>query len=337
MPATIQSSGEQSPLDNTMGAMLVGVILSAVLYGVSIVQTLYYYTRYPKDPWYLKLLVATTIFFDTVHQAFITHTMYHYLIVKFYEPTALTEIIWSVILESIPTGVTGSLVQCFYTVRVFRLSKKNYILTGTILLLILANSGSGTAWVVLSMTKSTYGGLLEISALTMTINALSAATDILIAISLCLMLHKSRTGFKSSDTMITRLTLFFMNTGLLTSLCAVGALISLAVSPDSLIYALWYFCIGRLYANSLLAALNARNIIRGRTEDVDLVEFPTAIVSPLPTSHGSSNGRTPNISIRIDTTKEYDADMPLDDRKDTGSMMKASPASDTTYIGEEHC
>ncbi|GAW07567.1 hypothetical protein LENED_009570 [Lentinula edodes] len=65
MPATIQSPGEHQPLDNTMGAMLVGIIVSAVLYGISLVQTLFYFNRYRNDAWYLKSLVAITVLFDT--------------------------------------------------------------------------------------------------------------------------------------------------------------------------------------------------------------------------------------------------------------------------------
>ncbi|KAF8872336.1 hypothetical protein CPB85DRAFT_1350236 [Mucidula mucida] len=321
LPATLQSPGEQSPLDNTMGVMLIGVIVSAVLYGVSIGQTLYYYTTYSKDAWYLKLLVATTVFFDTLHLIFITQTMYHYLILNYYKPTALTHIVWSVVMEALPTGVTGALVQCFYTYRVYHLSKKSIVLTGVILLLVIGNAGCGTGWVILAMFEKSYTGLLDINALTMTINALSVGADVLISLSLCIIFQTSKTGFRRSDSMLTKLTIFFMNTGLATSMCAIGSLVSLAASPNSLIYALWYFCIGRLYANSLLAALNARNIIRGRTEDVDEISLQT--VTPM--SHVSSDGRTPNISIRIDTRQQYDAEMALE-RKEASSMIKRPPS-----------
>lgn len=65
MPATLQNPGEHIPLDDTyvfdkqtrslkliainvldsMGSMLIGVIVSAILFGISVVQTLYYYSR----------------------------------------------------------------------------------------------------------------------------------------------------------------------------------------------------------------------------------------------------------------------------------------------------
>ncbi|KAF9050875.1 hypothetical protein BDZ89DRAFT_594735 [Hymenopellis radicata] len=299
-----------------MGVMLIGVVLSAILYGLAIGQTLYYYSKYPKDPWYLKLLVAITVCFDTIHLILITQTMYHYLITSYYDSTALTEATWGVIIEALPTGVTGALVQCFYAVRVFRLSKKNLILTGVIMVLVVGNAGCGTVWVVLAMSKKSYKDLLDISAMTMTINALSVAADVLISLSLCIIFQRSKTGFRRSDTILTKLTIFFLNTGLATSMCAVGSLISLAVSPNSLVYALWYFCIGRLYTNSLLAALNARNIIRGQTADLDELSPPT-----VPTSRASSSARTPNISIRIDTMQQCASEMALE-QKDAGAMVR---------------
>ncbi|KAK0502510.1 hypothetical protein EDD18DRAFT_1141195 [Armillaria luteobubalina] len=332
MPATLQSPGEHAPLDDTMGSMLIGVIVSAILFGISVVQTLYYYSQYPKDVWYLKSLVAATIFFDSVHMLFITHTIYHYLITGYYDQTVLTRIVWSVIVEAVPTGVTGSLVQCFYTVRVWRLSRKSILLTGTILFLIIADSICGTVWVVLALLRHTYTDLLHISPLTISINGISAAADVLISASLCIILQRSKTGFRKSDTMITKLIFFFVNTGLyviLTSLCAVGALLSLAISSHTLIYASWYFCIGRLYANSLLASLNGRNTIRGQTEDIDhmLLSIPNAVLSP--SSNSASNGQRPDISIRIETSthKDVEADSKQDDDSFENTLANPSKSS----------
>ena len=59
-----------------------------------------------------------------------------------------------------------------------------------------------------------------------------------------------------------------------------------------------------VYANSLLAALNSRNIIHGKVDDVDIrmVSIPSSLLSTNVDSNGTSKIPT-NISIRIDTTK----------------------------------
>ncbi|KAJ6529903.1 hypothetical protein DFH09DRAFT_153781 [Mycena vulgaris] len=266
MSATLELG---APLDNTMGSMLLGVIVSAILYGISLLQCLYYFTRYDRDPVYLKALVASTVVLDSLHLGFVIHTVYHYLISNYYKNEAMQSMIWSVSLEAVPTGVTASLVQSFYAYRVWRMSHHNVFLTGVIMLLVVATSACGTAWVVLAMEAGTYERLLSISPLTISINALSTGADVIITSTLCFMLQQTRPASLETETMINRLILFTINTGLLTSLCAIASLISLIASPRTLIYASFYFCIGRLYSNSLLASLNARAVIRGQINDID--------------------------------------------------------------------
>lgn len=60
----------------------------------------------------------------------------------------------------------------------------------------------------------------------MAVNALAAAGDVLITVTLCTLLQQSRTGYQSSDSMIMKLTMFSISTGFLTSICAVMSLIS---------------------------------------------------------------------------------------------------------------
>jgi hypothetical protein len=311
MPATLQLPGEHQPLDNTMGAMLIGILVSAVLYGMSLIQAYYYYTRYRKDIWYLKSLVSATIILDTVHLCFVAYTIYYYLITRYYDNEQLNFMVWSVLAEAIPTGLTGGLVQTFYTMRVWRLSKRNYLLASIIMTIVLAQSACGTAWVIISLQLSTYQQLLDITGLTISINALSTAADVIIAATLCSLLLNSRTGFKHSDTMINKLILFVVNTGLATSLCAIASLLSLIASPHTLLYAPFYFCIGRFYSNSLLATLNARDSIRNGSEE-EASDHRMVSLSHISREQSSAaSSKAQNIAIRVDTAKEYASDHKL--------------------------
>jgi len=303
MPATLQPPSQQEPLDNTMGAMGIGVIVSAVLFGISVVQTLYYYTRFSRDRLILRIMVAVVVSLDFVHLICISHTIYYYLISNYYNHGALTDLVWSVLIESLPTGMTALIVQSFYAERIYRLGNKNPIIPAIVLLLALATTASGTAWLILAFTGKTYERLLQISGLTITINALSMFNDALIACCLCLLLLRSKTGFHSTDRVINQLIALVVNTGVLTSLCAIGALVSLAVFPQTLIYAPFYFCIGRLYTNSFLATLNSRGVIStaNRPKDkerVDMVTFTADFTSVPPEWNSQANFST------IDTVSE---------------------------------
>ncbi|GLB41344.1 hypothetical protein LshimejAT787_0905590 [Lyophyllum shimeji] len=288
-----------------MGGQLIGVLLSAVLLGVSLVQTFYYYMAYPNDPWYLKYLVAATAFLDTAHMMMISHMLWYYLVSGYNDPARLERIVWSLVMEALCTGLTGCLVQCFYLTRVWVLSKRNKFLTGFILLIVLATAAMGTVWVILAMQLKTYDDLLTISGITISINALSVTSDVLIAGSLVYMLHHARTGFRKSDTMINKLMIFVVNTGVLTSLFAIAALLSIVLDPYRLIYAGFYYCIGRLYTNSFLATLNGREMVKRSGEDTSnmLNSIPNTLLNA-----NSVNGKKfpQNISIRIDQTKEVD-------------------------------
>ncbi|TFK26030.1 hypothetical protein FA15DRAFT_686664 [Coprinopsis marcescibilis] len=299
-----------APLDDTMGAMLIGVIVSGVLHGICLLQAFFYFTSYSKDHWLIKSMVVTTVSFDAIHLCFVSHTMYHYLISNFRNEEMLQKLIWSVLMEALFTGVNGGMVQAFYAYRVWKLSKKNYFLAGSILVLIAATALSGTVWVVLSMRFNTYRELLTINPLTITINALSSAVDILIAASLAFLLHRSRTGFKRSDTVINKLIIFVVHTGLLTTICAVSSLICLVASPNTLIYASFYFCIGRFYTNSFLATLNSRKQLQGSAQSSErdtshmMMSIPASMLNAKPPATHSVNRKPQDISIRIDTTKE---------------------------------
>lgn len=66
----------------------------------------------------------------------------------------------------------------------------------------------------------------KIANVSRSINVLGVASDVAIAVTLIFLLQRSRTGFKRSETIINRLILFTINTGLLTSMCAIMSLIS---------------------------------------------------------------------------------------------------------------
>ncbi|KAG1857209.1 hypothetical protein C8R48DRAFT_717539 [Suillus tomentosus] len=295
--------------DNTFGAFLIGVVVSAALYGVTCLQTWYYFSRYFSDPWYTRLLVGAVFVSDTTHQALITHTLYTYLITDFGNASDLEKLVWSLSVEVLFNGFTGFMVQSFLAKRVYHLSNKNMIITASVMSLVIAEFVIVVIYVAKAVGLTTFAQVPQIRTLSMSINAIAAAGDILIAVLLCTFLQRSRTGFRRSETMIKKLMLFTINTGLLTSICAMMSLISIAVWPDTYIYIAFYFCVGRLYCNSLLAILNARKDIRRNSCDEPLSISLHKARRPIESPIGSSQMEMPNdLSIKIDTTQEYTED-----------------------------
>ncbi|KAI0919941.1 hypothetical protein AcV5_001878 [Taiwanofungus camphoratus] len=91
--------------------------------------------------------------------------------------------------------------------------------------------------------------------------AFEVAVDSMITVSQCLLLRRLRTGIRSTDSAIIVLTIYSINTDMLTSICAILCLITYTVLPHMFVYFAFYFVLSKLYVNSLLANLNARGIL----------------------------------------------------------------------------
>ncbi|KAJ3836182.1 hypothetical protein F5878DRAFT_625847 [Lentinula raphanica] len=89
-------------LDNTIGAFLLGVIISTALYGASCIQACYYY-MHQQDRWPLRVLVAILMILDTLHQIFITQSMYNYLVTNFGNLLHLEQVVWGMKADTLLT------------------------------------------------------------------------------------------------------------------------------------------------------------------------------------------------------------------------------------------
>ncbi|KIK02622.1 hypothetical protein K443DRAFT_677467 [Laccaria amethystina LaAM-08-1] len=318
-------------LDNTFGAAFIGVVVSGWLFGVSCIQAWYYFTH-QSDRWPLKALVSGVMLTDAIHQGLITHTVYTYTITNWGNEAFLNEIVRTLAVQVIFSGFTTFIVQCFLAWRIWRLSGGKVWLIVIIVLLILGEFGVNLAYTIISLRFETFAQVTHLKALSITINALAAAGDTVIAASLCTMLHRSRTGFHRSNTIITKLIVFSINTGLLTSFCALASLVSILAWPTAFIYIAFFFCLGRLYTNSLLATLNARKSIRELSDGIESTSGNNISLNSLgktKTGHISSSRQQQNISIKIDTQKELAMDSGNDMEK--GSAVKVGSG----YMGAE--
>ncbi|KAH9943025.1 uncharacterized protein BXZ73DRAFT_97089 [Epithele typhae] len=306
-----------SDLDATLGALFLGVFVSTILWGISCSQLYYYYNGYPNDRAYTKVMVLAVWASDTAHQALVTHTLYTYLITEYGNPTALSYITKTIVVEVLFNGITGFLVQTFFVVRVWKLSDKNNCFAAPLGLLVLAELVFSIGYFSEALSLSTYTELPRVRALSISMNVFAAAADVSIAGSLCFMLNRSRSEFVKSNTLINKLILFAVNTGLLTSVCACISLITYFTLPLSFVYICFYFLMGRLYANSLLATLNARNRLRSHAATDGSLSLPdmqpSANLARI-SRHGEG------IAIRIETTNESDIAQDADTSFDGASQ-----------------
>jgi hypothetical protein len=81
-------------LNNTFGALLLGTIISSILYGFTCVQSWHYFQNYSDGP-LVKVSVAALWILESLHSAFSIHAIYYYVILNYMNPGALVKATWS--------------------------------------------------------------------------------------------------------------------------------------------------------------------------------------------------------------------------------------------------
>ncbi|KAF7309782.1 hypothetical protein MIND_00350100 [Mycena indigotica] len=289
-----------STIDNTYGVLYVAVVISAALYGTGMLQFWMYIRKYhSRDSFSLQAVVVAVIICDTVQEALICHGVYKYLVTSIANPPVLTSVVDTLMIEIFFSCAIATLVQQFYCWRIWRIGR-NVILTGAV----------SMQWAIAA-------------------SSLTAGADVVISITLVVLLHASKTGFKASTDLINRLMIFSFNTGLPTSFCALMATICVTALPNTCLYILFFLLLGRFYTNSLLVTLNSRGYIRSPRDTTSKEQYSL---------ESSGRGRAPirsrdHITVRIDTDTMQDyRESPISSSHSPVSNTKGTSTADLRHV-----
>ncbi|KIP06899.1 hypothetical protein PHLGIDRAFT_24357 [Phlebiopsis gigantea 11061_1 CR5-6] len=277
-------AGLPTTFDNTWGAAMIGGFITAVLYGVMLVQIWMFFRRSQGEGPFMRASVRTHLL-NTMHLICIIHALYRFMVSNFLNPLALIEKTpWSVMVVFF-TAATDVLVQCWFTFRVHRLSKGNWWLTvilGCLTITVLGNSvGVFQLATFPEFAKANWVVYLGL--------AFTVTTDLIIALALCYYLRRMRSGsFHRTESMITNLMVYAVNTGLLTSLLCIACIVARVTQPNNFIFIGLFFPLSSLYSNALLGSLNARDWFRTGS---DALTIPLGSISS-----GSGRNRTQPIA-----------------------------------------
>ncbi|KAI6107172.1 hypothetical protein EDD16DRAFT_1729464 [Pisolithus croceorrhizus] len=260
------------------GSILIAGLLSAMLYGVTVLQGsvkrntyVYYMMHCSEDTSIVKFLVAATCILDTLHVSFNnqlwradefgvhclvipgTHTQFstkHCL--EYFCPQASAVVQLLIVI----------MVQLFFAHKIYRLCRPvvRWLVTAPIIIFVLAHYGFGMVVTVLLCFNNKMNVFTRTSYYSVTPSAVSVVVaEVLITVSLCVILYDggSYSACPRAKRLINTITTYAANRCLLTSIVVIA---ELAVNVDQ--QALWTmglnFIVGKLYTNSLLASLNAR-------------------------------------------------------------------------------
>ncbi|KAH7911412.1 hypothetical protein BJ138DRAFT_925442 [Hygrophoropsis aurantiaca] len=261
-------------LTRTIGALLIGFTFSIALFGVTSAQCYFFLRRNIQDGTKFRLIIYTLWSLEIVQFVMITHTLYYYTVARHGFTDILGKPAWTLLAQNIPTYLIIGIVQYVWIMRIWTLSRssfRSWIAAG-MFSIILAYWGICTYVVTQRITEPQWANLTRDWG-TLSWIALLATNDIIATFLLCFTLHSSRNGVRVTDTIITVLMAYALNTGLLTCLISIATLFLIVFTPFEFYYAALYVVFVRLYVNSLLAMLNwRRGKIRTRRMRADRLE-----------------------------------------------------------------
>ncbi|KZT19851.1 hypothetical protein NEOLEDRAFT_924592 [Neolentinus lepideus HHB14362 ss-1] len=233
------------------GALLVGLVASAILFGITNLQVFIYFNTYRNDLLMHKLTVGLLWFLDAFHLALSTHAVFWYLVANFgVLPFDLGVVCLYVLrLWKVTTSprtrravcLVIASVLCSYALMYFVFNKINTV-----------RQGHQYAWII----YSSY--------------ATSTAVDIAIVLAFCWTMWGHRTGHTRSNSIIQRLIVYVVGSGALTSLYCIVCLATLAALPQNFISYGLGFSLNKIYVNSFLVVLNSRNSFKREVADEDV-------------------------------------------------------------------
>ncbi|KAI0667863.1 hypothetical protein C8Q78DRAFT_294521 [Trametes maxima] len=288
--------------------MFLGVCVSSVLYGVTCLQTFSYYrsAKGQGDGPLFHTMVAALLIFDTVHQAIVIHIVYNYLVLDFVAPLKVLVLVWSLPAEVVMNAILALILNSFLSYRIWLLSRRND-LTFIATALTVANFGTNLAYGIRGFFESNIFDAQEILRTHGLVGlSISVATEFMISTVLAWYLHRSRTGLRTSNDIITKLIMLTITTGMLTTLVNVADLIAY-ITADKTLYVLFFnFLLGKLYSNALLTSLNSREYVMGLRGDGSSRSRGETIQMSVPHTHvGARSGVDPrNVTHGIHITME---------------------------------
>ncbi|KAG7441238.1 uncharacterized protein BT62DRAFT_546460 [Guyanagaster necrorhizus] len=254
-------------LDNTLGAFVIGASFANILFGITCLQSSFYYRNYPNDGWIFKASVGIIWVLDTIDVAVTTHVWYFYSIKNFGNFQAFTQgnIVWSFKLHILICVSIRVFVQAVYALRLWKLGHHLYqSILWLVILVTASNAGCGIYLVKDVFSIPSFSQTPTIRNALISLFAMSISAEFILSVAMMYTLNKGRTSSVFPNTIAILLTLMQMVliSGLVTSLYSMLILVTFLLWPDTLIF-LGVDCIQpKIFINSLLAMLNARNTVR---------------------------------------------------------------------------
>jgi len=159
------------------------------------------------------------------------------------------------------SGISSATVQCFYAWRVYRLSHSYPLFIGIVLIALMEGSAGLALGFIMGFDLTSFSELQDKTFAVTSVWLLgSAVCDIVICSSMLYFLHreKSKSSFRSMESLLTRLIRLSVGAGALTAAVAIVDGVLYLVFAHNNFHMAPAAILGKLYTNSLLVLMNSR-------------------------------------------------------------------------------
>ncbi|KAJ7929873.1 hypothetical protein B0H13DRAFT_2537834 [Mycena leptocephala] len=271
------SNPPESVINQTLGALVLGLYIQQALFGVICLQTRRYYHRFSdRDCKLYQGLVGTLLVLNFLEEAMNVHVLYRTTVTHYGNFAFFDRQTWTMWSEPGVTALVGFIAQLFFTERCWRTTNDLRPVLALLVLLLLLSFGSGVAVSVSFFQVKLFSELAKIP-IPITFWLVSTAlTDLTIAGTLSFSLwrrtHREGViGFKrTSDTVVSKRTedvvskliRLSMETSFATAIIAIVNLILYFVMMKTAYHLLPQFSICRVYTITVLVTLLERDAMR---------------------------------------------------------------------------
>ncbi|EIM79737.1 uncharacterized protein STEHIDRAFT_126410 [Stereum hirsutum FP-91666 SS1] len=251
-----------------LGPPLIGSFVGWGLFGISVMQTYFYYLSFPEDPSLLKTYVYGMFTLELFHTIIISVGTWDSVIQGWGNLEFIIFGGWTYASIPVISGIAGAFAQAFFAWRIYVLGRRSrtwLVVVASIMVLSVTQMSGGIAAGVVLAQRNDQVSEKERLILANLWLAGSAACDILIALSLTFLLWRARQKSREagvvasrSDVILTRLITMTAETGATTAIIQVVDLILFLAFPDANYHEATAYILSKLYYNSLIASLNSR-------------------------------------------------------------------------------
>ncbi|THU98301.1 hypothetical protein K435DRAFT_838219 [Dendrothele bispora CBS 962.96] len=252
----------------TVDPFFYGIIITSVLFGITILQV-WIYINTNRDKWPLRCLVALLFCLDLANTCLTAQILHYYFVSNFGNIVIATTITNVIIIECLITLIITLAVELFFASRVWLTGMVHWIVPILIAMTALGGTVAGIVGITDLFQDHSLASLTEHKPkLEVGCNAsLSAVSDMITTIALLWGFSTHKIGIKQTDTLLEKLCRYIVTRGLFVTMDQTVFAITFLIKPEKLWWTPFHFSLSKVYVITMVAMLNARGDLRKRAYD----------------------------------------------------------------------